>query len=375
MYLISDQQIEFISNDISARGIAMVSLQQDLLDHICCVIEQELEPGGDFEHHYQSIITRFYQTELREIEEETAFLLINKNYYTMKKVMITSGATSVGILSAGIILKFLHLPGAAALIVLGIFLMSFIFLPLLFFLRVGEKQEKSQKIISVIGGVCAMLISLGVLFKLMHWPGANLMCLLSLLLMLFIFIPVYFFSGFRNPATKVNTIVTSIMMFAGCALILTLIRAPHGTHKEYVEQTRTFFTSDQTVKNEKRLADAISEKDEKSLEIYEACEALKSFLVKSETGNNQISSDFESTETLIGDTWANEHFSRNASEMKKLEDLKSKIERYNQSEGSAFRKIDTNVFELEQRVQSMLLSLNQIQLVVLQNRRELIALK
>lgn len=375
MHTLNDQQIDFISNDIRTRGIAMVSLQHDLLDHICCVMEQELEPGGDFEQCYLSVISRFYRSELKEIETETVHLLTHKNYYTMKKTMMASGALSVGILTAGIIFKFLHLPGAAMMLVLGIFILSFIFLPLTFLLRVGEKQEKSQKAISVVGGVCAMLISLGVLFKIMHWPGANMMCSLSLLMMIFIFIPVYFFTGFRNPATKVNTIVSSIMMFTGCILVLTLIRAPHATRKEYVEQTRAFVINDQTVKNEKRLADAVAEKDPQSEDIYQSCETLKAFLVKSETGSEHIGNDFENGDALIGESWANEYFANAPSEMKKLDELKTKIDRYNQSEGSAFRKIDTNVFHLEQRVQSMLISLNQIQLTVLQNRRELVAMK
>jgi hypothetical protein len=375
MYTLTNQQIEFISNDIQTRGIAMVSLQHDLLDHICCIIEHELEAGGDFGRFYPTVISRFYKSELKEIEAETVHLLTNKHLYTMKKTMIVSGGLSVAILTAGVILKFLHLPGAAVLLVVGIFILSFIFLPLMFTLRIKEKQQTSNRVVTTIGSVSAMLITLGTLFKVMHWPGANLMCMLALLLMIFVFIPVYFFSGIRNPQTKVNTIVSSVMMFTGCVLILTLIRAPHATHREYVEQTRLFLINDQTVKNEKRLADAITEKDNASEEIYQMCETLKSFLIQSETGLAQIGSDFEARDALIGDSWANEYFSNAPAEMKKLDDLKGKIDRYNQSEGAAFRKVDTNVFDLQQRVQATLIALNQIQLTVLQNRRELVAMK
>lgn len=85
MYCLSDQEIDFILHDIAARGIGMVSLRQDLLDHICCIIEHELEAGGDFKRFYEDAISRFYQSELKEIEEETVHLLTHKNYYTMKK--------------------------------------------------------------------------------------------------------------------------------------------------------------------------------------------------------------------------------------------------------------------------------------------------
>lgn len=375
MYTLTEQQISFIADDIRARGIGMVSLHHDLLDHICCIVERELEAGGDFERFYPTVISRFYQQELREIEDETVHLLTNKHLYTMKKAMIYSGGISVALLTAGVILKFLHLPGAAMLLVLGIFILSFVFLPLMFTLRVKEKQEKSNRMISVVGGISAMLITLGTLFKVMHWPGANVMCMLALLLMIFVFIPVYFFSGIRNPQTKVNTIVSSVMMFAGCVLILTLIRAPHATRREYVQQTRQFYINDQTVKNEKRLADVITEKDPASEEIYRLCEDLKMFLIQSETGQSKIDLDFEKSDALIQDTWANEHLSRVPEQMKKLSELETKIKRYNTSDGSAFQKVDTNVFDLNDRVQATLIGLNQIQLTVLQNRRELIAMK
>jgi hypothetical protein len=158
-------------------------------------------------------------------------------------------------------------------------------------------------------------------------------------------------------------------------LILTLIKAPHATRQDYVAQTRLFLTSDQTVKNEKRLADAVPGKDSASEEIYQACEALKTFLIRSETGLAQIGPDFEIRDALIGDSWANQLFSDAPSEMKKLDGLKAKIDRYNQSATVGFNKIDTDVFELNQRTQSTLMALNQIQLTVLQNRRELVAMR
>jgi hypothetical protein len=343
------------------------------LDHICCVVEHELEAGGDFERFYPLVVSRFYKTALREIEDETVHLLTNKHYYKMKKTMLYSGALSVGLLSAGIVLKFLHLPGAAVLIVLGTFFLSFVFLPLMFALRMKEKQ--GNRPIVATGSLAAMLISVGVLFKIMHWPGANILCLSALLVMIFAFIPVYFFSGIRHPETKTNTVVSSILMFTGCLLILTLIRAPHGTRNDYIAQTRAFAINDQTVRHEKRLADAAARKDALTDEIYAGCEELKTFLLKAETGQVQIGDDFESRNALIGDSWAGDYFSGDAGQMKKVDALKEKVDRYNQSQTAGLYKLDTTIFRLEQRIQPTLMGLNQIQLTVLQNRRGLVAMK
>ena len=48
MYCITEQQITFILNDIKEKGVEMEDLQLNLLDHVCCIIENELEANGDF---------------------------------------------------------------------------------------------------------------------------------------------------------------------------------------------------------------------------------------------------------------------------------------------------------------------------------------
>lgn len=223
MYHISDKQIDFILNDISARGVEMESLQQNLLDHICCIIEHDLEADGDFESFYQKTIKTFYKDALWEIEEETLQLLIFKNYYTMKKIMIASGTFSAAAMSIGIFFKFMHWPGASLLIILGIAISSLVFLPLLFTLKAKEKQNVKDKLILGIGILAGVLISLAILFKVMHWPGANIMGVSFVGLMVLIYIPIYFFSGIKNPESKVNTIVSTIIMIMGCGLFLTLV--------------------------------------------------------------------------------------------------------------------------------------------------------
>src|SRR5687767_8948005 len=147
MYAISEEQIDFILRDIRARGVELESLQQDLLDHVCCLIEQNLEPGSNFEGFYYTTIQTFYKQELKEIEAETLFLLNNKNYYAMKKIMLASGAFSAIVLSIGIVFKFMHWPGAGFLIVGGIALFSLLFLPLLFALKVKEKEQTQNQFI------------------------------------------------------------------------------------------------------------------------------------------------------------------------------------------------------------------------------------
>jgi hypothetical protein len=223
MYCINDKQIEFILNDISARGVKMESLQQDILDHVCCIIEQNLEANGDFDSFYSKIIQSFYKKELKEIEEETQSLLTNKHFYTMKKVMINSGIISVVLLSLGIILKFEHLFGGNIALVLGVFFLSFVFLPLLFTLKIKEQKQTRDKVLTGIGTFAAILMTVAILFRRMHWPGSFIMALISVAILLLIFMPINLVNGIRNPDRKLNTIVTSVLIVAGCVLWFTFV--------------------------------------------------------------------------------------------------------------------------------------------------------
>ena len=85
MYSLSEQQLDFILSDINARGVRLESLQYDLLDHICVIIEQKLEKEEDFEPCYEATIKSFYRQELREIEDETRFLLARRNRLTLSR--------------------------------------------------------------------------------------------------------------------------------------------------------------------------------------------------------------------------------------------------------------------------------------------------
>jgi len=85
MYSLSDQQIDFILRDLQAGGIGTESLRYDLLDHICVIIEQNLNEDGDFEQFYRSVVKTFYRQELREIEKETALLLTMKHRLVLSR--------------------------------------------------------------------------------------------------------------------------------------------------------------------------------------------------------------------------------------------------------------------------------------------------
>lgn len=249
MYPISDQQIDFILNDISGRGIRMEDLQLNLLDHICILIEENLEEGGDFEKFYASVISSFYTKELCEIEEETIFLLTNKNRLSMKRAMIISGTFSVAAFLAASLSKILNTNLTDFMIFLGFLSFVFLFLPLVFIVKFREAVTRQDKLIMASGSLVGILYFFCMLLKFLGpgWPPflgqrwSNMetiwltLWLVSLGVALFVFIPAYFLAGMQKPETKTNTIVISVLLvvFTGIQFRFTNLH-PLRTAKTHV---------------------------------------------------------------------------------------------------------------------------------------------
>lgn len=81
MATLTEEQVDHILADIGARGIRLEGLRDNLLDHICILIEQRLEEGDDFETVYRSVLPDFYRRELYELEAEALFLASLKGPY------------------------------------------------------------------------------------------------------------------------------------------------------------------------------------------------------------------------------------------------------------------------------------------------------
>jgi hypothetical protein len=94
----------------------MKELRFSLLDHICCLLEEELTDPYDFREEYEKVLPRFFKHELYEIQQETELLIQFKNYYAMKRTMLISAGFTAFTFITGALFKIMHWPGANALI-------------------------------------------------------------------------------------------------------------------------------------------------------------------------------------------------------------------------------------------------------------------
>ena len=74
MATLTDEQVDAVLADLHTQGIRLEGLRDNLLDHICILLEEKLDAGGSFEQEYAAVLASFYRKELYELEEEALFL-------------------------------------------------------------------------------------------------------------------------------------------------------------------------------------------------------------------------------------------------------------------------------------------------------------
>ena len=143
----------------------------------------------------------------------------------MNTITLKIGVSSSVIIILGCLLKAFHLQGAAIVLISGFLLFSLIFIP-----RIIFTQLKEKKIIYAILGFFLSTLILGVLFKIMHWRGANFLISWSITISLFGIMPIYFLnsciSRWNNSLTKedqMRKILIGVFILAFLSLWYALI--------------------------------------------------------------------------------------------------------------------------------------------------------
>lgn len=199
MKLSTDQE-KVIEDYVDAQGLNIRTLRDDVIDHLCCVVESELGKGKSFEELLDKAVMDLAPNGLLEIQNRTVFLLNAKRIIIMKKLMYSLGFIGTLSLTAGICLKLVRMPFSTELFTLGFLTLFLVFIPLLAIDRYKLALSKtlSVKLKIVLGAVAATSIGLSGLFKLMYYQGADLLLLLGSFVFALGFLPFYFFNMYKQ---------------------------------------------------------------------------------------------------------------------------------------------------------------------------------
>jgi len=213
---LNEQQIELISAYIRQHGVAQDELHDDILDHVCTSIEHLMDGGDSFEKAFEKTIKLFGPGGLKQVQQQTFELLTEMNE-TMKKVAFAFGLTSAILLLAGTSFKLMHWPGAGVMVVIGSALLVLAYLPMLLWHKLKE-SPRNETLMHISGFLGLTSTAIGVLFKIMHWPGASVTLITGMAVLGLIYMPIYFYKKYKVSSNKPVTLSTSLV--AGTCLIL-----------------------------------------------------------------------------------------------------------------------------------------------------------
>jgi hypothetical protein len=218
---LSLHQVERIKKDLIRDSISYSHLFHDLLDHICCDIEFEMDRGISFEDAYTNIKRWMGRNRCRKIQEET-LLLTNNTYRFMKSIMKIFGIISPALLAVAALFKIQHWPGAGILMVLGFFLLCIFFLPSAIYVLYKENKGK-RFVLYLFGFVSFFPWMAGVLFKVQHWPSASILLTIGILATVVLFLPTLLYVKIKDASTKELNPVLTIGVISGMIYLTGLL--------------------------------------------------------------------------------------------------------------------------------------------------------
>ena len=193
--------IDQISRDISRQEIVFSHLLHDLIDHVCCDVENEMQDGLSFSEAYRKVKQKMGSRRLKEIQEETLYLVDTKYRY-MKNIMKISGVAGTIMLGFAALFKIQHWPGAGIMMTLGAFILAFVFLPSALGVLWKETHSSKRLFLFISAFFAGILFILGTLFKIQHWPLAGTFLSLAALSGILFFIPALLVSRLMEQENK-----------------------------------------------------------------------------------------------------------------------------------------------------------------------------
>jgi hypothetical protein len=197
---LSNNQIEIIRAQI-ARSIQLQSLQDDVLDHICCALEERDELDGEFEEAVQIIVEELAPDGLSQLQRET-LLLLNIKHIVMKKFMYSMGLVTAMASSMGICFKILHLQGADFLLTWGLLAFTLLYLPaqVIMWYRANENTAFTEKLKIVFALLSGLLTGGAIILRLARIDSStvDMIFVAGAVIFSFGFLPILFLNFYKK---------------------------------------------------------------------------------------------------------------------------------------------------------------------------------
>lgn len=197
---LTEEHLKMIRTVVERSNIRIKTLGDDLMDHLCCAVEERMKNSMSFESALKEVLEEFAPLGLDKIETETIYLLnFNRNTH-MKKVMYLVGLLTTMSMSAGFMFRIFQWRGGLALLNYGIYGFVFIFVPMvtLNYLKTHPDHKTSNKLQNILGLLSGIVGGAGIAMKFSGITGADIVILVGALSFIFLFLPLLFFNLYKK---------------------------------------------------------------------------------------------------------------------------------------------------------------------------------
>lgn len=201
---LTDMQFEYLEQQLIKSGLHRKALYHDLLDHYYCLTTMYMDKGQEFESAAKMAYKELAPDGFPAIEQELQFFL-NFNIQLRMNRILYSGAFLAALgQTLYVLFKTLHWPGANLALMLACAALFFMVLPVYILqLRSAYSKLPSARKIRIISGLLAISsFGLGSVFKIQHYIGANALILLGTAILAFVFLPLFFWEQYQDAVKK-----------------------------------------------------------------------------------------------------------------------------------------------------------------------------
>jgi hypothetical protein len=133
----------------------------------------------------------------------------------MKQKIYILGLITALIVFVGTVFKVNHWPGAAVLLIVGISTLLIILLPVALINHYRNEGNRQNLMLYLVTWLTCFVVFTAMLFKILHWPGAGYFLLIALPFPYVVFLPVFLVVTSKNKNFNIYNTVFILFLLAG----------------------------------------------------------------------------------------------------------------------------------------------------------------
>lgn len=178
MGTLTNDQRDQLRKFLIEQGLTFKPLQEEMLDHVSCDLEERMVQGASFEEAWREAINDIPENHFQTIQKET-METINRRF----KLSMPFSYLALGLLFISMTFKSLHYPLSGELllssfVIIGVSLLT----GSLSGIQLNKEKKGGFRILAIVSGVLIMMAGYG--FKILQLRGADALVLLSVIVLI-----------------------------------------------------------------------------------------------------------------------------------------------------------------------------------------------